>query len=336
MRNGILAAGNFIIDIVKMIDVFPLQDSLANILSESQSNGGSPYNILKDLNKMGAKFPLTACGLVGNDDKGRYIEEDCKKHNIDTQLLQNTNAMPTSYTDVMTVQKDGRRTFFHNRGSNALFGTSHIQLEQSNAKIFHLAYLMLLDALDKTNNDGCTGASQVFKKAKSMGFITSTDMVSENSGRFKDTVTPSFPYVDYLFINEYEAEKITGIVTKRNGNIDKQKCIEACFKLIEMGINQYVVMHFPEACIAVSASKEITIQPSLKILKEKIKGSVGAGDAFAAGILYGIHENWPIEKSLKLGVATAASCLFEPTCSDGILDLPTLQNLENIYSYNEF
>jgi hypothetical protein len=48
-RTGILAAGNFIVDHVKIIDGYPQQDMLASIVSESQSNGGGPYNVLKCL-----------------------------------------------------------------------------------------------------------------------------------------------------------------------------------------------------------------------------------------------------------------------------------------------
>ena len=48
-RKGILAAGNFIVDHVKIIDDYPQQDMLASIVSESQSNGGGPYNVLKCL-----------------------------------------------------------------------------------------------------------------------------------------------------------------------------------------------------------------------------------------------------------------------------------------------
>ena len=77
-RKGILAGGNWIIDQVKMIDIFPQKESLANISSQSQGTGGSPYNILVDLAKLGAKFPLQAAGLVGKDALGDCILADCK------------------------------------------------------------------------------------------------------------------------------------------------------------------------------------------------------------------------------------------------------------------
>ena len=64
-RTGILAGGNWIVDAVKMIDVWPQQDALANIASTTQGTGGSPFNILVDLALMGADFPLLAAGLVG-------------------------------------------------------------------------------------------------------------------------------------------------------------------------------------------------------------------------------------------------------------------------------
>ena len=55
-RNGVLAGGNWIVDRPKIIDVYPTQDTLANILQETSSNGGSPYNLLLDLARLQA-FP---------------------------------------------------------------------------------------------------------------------------------------------------------------------------------------------------------------------------------------------------------------------------------------
>ena len=62
-RRGMLAGGNWIIDQVKMIDVYPKHENLANIHAQSQGSGGSPYNVLLDLAKMGAEFPLQGAGV---------------------------------------------------------------------------------------------------------------------------------------------------------------------------------------------------------------------------------------------------------------------------------
>ena len=64
-RQGILAGGNWIVDNLKVVDTYPQQDALANILSETIGNGGSPFNVLVDLARLGASFPLAGIGLVG-------------------------------------------------------------------------------------------------------------------------------------------------------------------------------------------------------------------------------------------------------------------------------
>jgi len=66
-RRGILAGGNWIIDQVKIIDVYPQPEKLGCILGQSQGTGGGPYNVLMGLAKSGVRFPLYGAGLVGKD-----------------------------------------------------------------------------------------------------------------------------------------------------------------------------------------------------------------------------------------------------------------------------
>src|SRR5690348_14450171 len=148
-RSGLLAGGNWIIDQVKLIDVYPQPEQLGNIRGQSQGTGGAPYNVLIDLAKSGAPFPLFGAGLVGQDDLGRQILADCRSHGINPRWIKTTPKAPTSYTDVMTEQGHGRRTFFHARGANALWdGRELDNFSSVRARIFHLGYLLLLDALD--------------------------------------------------------------------------------------------------------------------------------------------------------------------------------------------
>src|SRR5262245_32593659 len=111
-RRGLLGGGNWIIDQVKLIDVYPQREQLANILSQSQGTGGAPYNVLIDLARLGANFPLQGAGLVGKDSLGQFILDDCKKHKIDIRHLRSTGEAQTSFTDVMTEQSNGKRTLF--------------------------------------------------------------------------------------------------------------------------------------------------------------------------------------------------------------------------------
>ena len=63
-RHGITAAGNWIVDRVKTIDVWPQEERLAQIISETSGGGGGAHNVLVDLALMKAPFPLRASGVL--------------------------------------------------------------------------------------------------------------------------------------------------------------------------------------------------------------------------------------------------------------------------------
>ncbi|HSI09471.1 MAG TPA: carbohydrate kinase family protein [Rariglobus sp.] len=317
-RSGILAGGNWIIDHVKTLDGWPQQDALANILSESWGNGGSPYNILKDLSRLGAGFPLSAIGLVGDDADGQRILADCRTHGIDTAQLRATSQAPTSYSDVMTDRTTGRRTFFHQRGANALLSPEHFDFSATSAKIFHLGYLLLLDGLDTLDN-GIPKARDVLRRAHAAGLITSLDCVSEASDRFHAVVKPVLPEADILFVNDYEAEQLTGLTLGRAATINRAIVEQAARTLLAFGVRHHVIIHFPEGACAASSDGTVIWQPSVRVPAALIAGAAGAGDAFASGCLLALHNDQPLAAALELGVCAAATSLLHPTCSESVL-----------------
>lgn len=336
MRRGILVGGNWIIDQVKIIDIYPEEEKLVGIGAEYSSNGGSAYNVLKGLAKLKADFPLHGIGLVGNDERGTGILEDCASLNIDSGQIKKKAGTFTSYTDVMTVKSTGKRTFFYQKGANALLDISDFNFSISKAKIFHLGYLLLLDQLDLIEADGSSRASKVFKLALEQGFVTSADIVSEKSDRFKDVIPSSLPFIDYLFVNEFEAGMLTGIQTiAPDGAVVVENCYQSAAKIIEMGVRKWVILHFPAGVIAVGKDGAELFQPSIKLPSDKIEGAVGAGDAFAAGVLMGIHDDLEMAACLELGVCAAASSLFAATSSDGILSSDECLSLGVEYGYRE-
>jgi sugar/nucleoside kinase (ribokinase family) len=334
-RQGILAGGNWIIDHVKIIDHFPAQDTLANILAESDGSGGSPYNILIDLAKLGATFRLEASGLVGEDQDGQTILTDCADHGIITDALRKSPAAPTSYTDVMTVRDTGRRTFYHCRGANALLDECDFDFTTSRARIFHIGYLLLLDKLDALAADGTTGASRLLERASSFGFKTSADLVSEDSDRFAAVINPVLPHLDYLILNEFEAARSTGVEITIDGKIHADRLSLAAAKLIEFGVREWVVIHYPEGAFALHASGEEAMHGSVQLPPDYIKGAAGAGDAFAAGALLGLHDGLPIHQCLRIAVCAAASNLAHPTCTGGILSLSECLKLGEAYGFRD-
>lgn len=334
-RQGLLAGGNWIIDQVKMIDVYPQPEQLGNIRSQSQGTGGAPYNVLIDLAKSGAPFPLLAAGLVGHDSLGEQILDDCRAHGIEVRHLARTPKAPTSYTDVMTEQGHGRRTFFHARGANALWRGADLDFSRTRARIFHLGYLLLLDALDEPDAKFGTKAARLLAQAQAAGVKTSVDVVSEDSDRFAKIVNPSLRHVDYCILNEIEAGKTTGFKLRQSdGALDKVALRHAAGALLQQGVREVVVVHFPEGAFARTRKGEDIWQASLKLPADYISGTAGAGDAFCAGVLLGLHEAWDLQKCLLTGVCIAAASLADATCTHGVKSLNNSLALARKFRFN--
>ena len=122
-----------------MIDVYPQREQLANITGATVTGtGGSPYNLLINLAKLGADIPLAAAGLVGKDAFGDLILADCASHKIETKLLKATADAPTSYTDVMTETKGGNRTFFSQPRCQRALGRHRYRLQKKQGPFFSL------------------------------------------------------------------------------------------------------------------------------------------------------------------------------------------------------
>jgi sugar/nucleoside kinase (ribokinase family) len=333
-RRGILAGGNWIMDQVKLVDVYPQREQLANIRRQSQGTGGAPYNVLIDLAKLGADFPLSGAGLVGKDALGRLILEDCKRHKIDTRNLRATDEADTSYTDVMTELDNGRRTFFHYRGANALWRAEDLDFTRTKATIFHLGYLLLLDAMDEPDSKYGTKAARVLAAAQAAGLKTTVDVVSEDSDRFNRIVPPALRHVDYLIINEIEAGKTTGFkIRQADGRLDTVALRHAAGALLQSGVRELVAIHFPEGGFARTRKGEDVWQPSVKLPDKFIAGTAGAGDAFCAGVLLGLHENWELGRCLHAGVCVAAASLSDATCTAGVRSLSACLALAKKYGF---
>ncbi len=333
-RSGLLAGGNWIIDQVKLIDVYPQPEQLANIRSQAQGTGGAPYNVLVDLARLGVSLPLYAAGLVGRDPLGAQIMEDCRRHGIDARFLRTTAEAPTSYTDVMTEMEGGRRTFFHHRGANALWDGADLDFSKVKSRIFHLGYLLLLDALDAPDKKFGTRGAELLAAAQESGLKTSVDVVSEDSDRYAAVVAPALKHVDYCILNEIEAGKTTGFrVREPDGRLDAVALRHAAGALLQMGVRELVVIHFPEGGFARTRKGEDHWQPSLNLPAKWIGGSAGAGDAFCAGVLLGLHEGWDLARCLATAVCVAAASLSHPTCTGGIKPLKATLELARKFRF---
>ncbi len=318
-RTGICCAGNWIIDHVKTIDVWPQEEALANIVDEDLGTGGAPYNVIVDIARFELGLPLFGLGLVGDDEDGARILRDCEQHGIDARWLRRVEGVPTAYTDVMNVRATGRRTFFHNRGANARLAPEHFPLDELPCRILTLGYLLLLDGMDAEDAEFGTCAARVLAGCRERGILTAVDVVSEESDRFATVVNPALPHTDCLIINEIEAGKTTGRSIRDGDRLDRAELEAAARDLLDRGVGQLVVIHTPETSVGIERDGRAVWQPTLDLPDGFIVGAAGAGDAFFAGMAVGIHESWELERSLRFANAAAASSLRHATCTGGMV-----------------
>jgi sugar/nucleoside kinase (ribokinase family) len=234
----------------------------------------------------------------------------------------------------MTEKNGGRRTFFHARGANALWEGRDLDFSRIKARIFHLGYLLLLDALDQPDAKFGTRAARLLASAQAAGIKTSVDVVSEDSNRFSQIVNPALKHVDYCILNEIEAGKTTGFkIRSPEGTLDTTALRHAAGALLQQGVRDLVIIHFPEGAFGRSRRGEDVWQSSLKLPEGYIAGSAGAGDAFCAGALLGLHEGWGMQRCLETGVCLAASSLADATCTAGIKTLKHSHGLARKYGF---
>ncbi len=329
----IVLSGTWIVDHIKFITHYPQPGYLAYIKKEGMGIGGGPHNVGINLRELDHSLPLFALGRIGEDEEGRIILEKLKRKNIDARWIVITPKIPTSYTDVMTEIRTGRRTFFHHQGANSLLNLGDFPFKELNGSLLYLGYLMALSSLDREDKEFGSVATRLFAKLKENNIDIALDLVSME-GDIKKVVLPAIRYVDYLVINELEAERLVDIKVNTEKGIDLESAVKAVKKLKTYGNPKCIVVHFPEGAVGITEKDEIIIQPSLNIPEDDIVNTLGAGDAFFAGVLYGIVKEWDLKEAMELGVSLAGACLFWETTT-GSLDTKEIERLKQKYGFRK-
>lgn len=325
-RRGVIAAGNMLVDHVHQIVQWPERGWLAEIIHSERATGGAPLNVLLTLAKMHVGLPLQAVGLIGDDSDGDYILAMLDQYHVNRQRVQRTTFAPTSMSQVMT-DPSGQRTFFHSPAANRLLDLPAFDRLDPSMKIFHLGYLLLLDSLDLPDDEFGTRSARLLSQMRDLGYETSLDLVSRKGDpRYQPLVLPALRYVDYLVINELEAGEFSGLEMRDSGDTPNILHIaEAASQLLAAGVRQRVVIHCPEGAWGEAPGEQGQWVPSRQLEKDEIIGSVGAGDAFCAGFLYGCHEAWSLPDSIALAHACARASLLAANAIDGAKTLVELE-----------
>ena len=237
--------------------------------------------------------------------------------NTDTSRVKREGL--TSFTAVMADTIGKQRTFYHYRGANARFCEADIDWDNLDADLLHIGYILLLDALDEPDDEYGTKMARLLHTAQSRGILTSIDVVSEAGDRFGRIVPPALKYTDYCVINELEAQSSTGVPLRcENGDLLHRNLPEALKRLKALGVSRWAVIHAPEGAYGMDEQNNYIETVSAPLPREMIKGTVGAGDAFCSGVLYGAYQRMPLRDAIELGNAAAACSLTESGATEGM------------------
>jgi sugar/nucleoside kinase (ribokinase family) len=318
-RHGIVTAGTWCVDLNKLIARWPEEDTSNEVLAIDRQGGGSACNMAIDLRRLDSKLPVTTMGLVGDDDDGRFLLSQCDEWGIERRRLQVIPGARSLSVDAFTIAGVGRRTHFFFQGVAALLNPDHLDFTDVQADILHLGLPGAHAKMDVAwKNDG-NGWAATLRKARAAGLRTNLETMTIARERLAELTAPCLPHLDFLVVNDFEIGAIAGIQSRNSEKADVAAIWRAMEAIFARGPLQFIVVHFPEGSVAARRDGARLAAGSVAMPQDSIIGANGAGDAFAAGILYGLHECWSDERSLALAHASAAASLRSLSTTGGVL-----------------
>jgi sugar/nucleoside kinase (ribokinase family) len=234
--------------------------------------------------KMGLK--TRAVGGLGHDLMGDWVMTRLKDFEVDTKMMQRQVGWKTS-TSIVTTRHDGSRPALHMKGATGTFTVAPEDFDKAtNAKVFHLGGVGLMDAMD-----GAANAS-LMKHAKARGCITTVDIFAGSAADLPD-VDAVLPHTDYFMPSIEEARALSGL-----------EDLEDCTKFfLDRGVSCCVfTLGGDGAHYSHVDGTRFTI-PAYEI---KVKCTCGCGDAFDGGFAVALCKGFDPEEAVRFAQATSA------------------------------
>jgi sugar/nucleoside kinase (ribokinase family) len=251
-----------------------------NKYAKKMATGGSASNTINGITRLG----LTAgfVGKIGNDEVGHFFTNDSILNGVTPHLF--LSETPSGHCTVL-VSPDGERTLCTFLGAACELLATDLKLEMFQGyDIFHIeGYLVQNHELIRS----------AVKLAKEAGLQVSIDLASYNVVEANLDFLHEIinKYVDIVFANEEEARAFTG------------KEPEEALIHISNHCDIAVVKIGKEGSHIKSGEKSVTVQPRLANCID----TTGAGDLYAAGFLYGLACNYPLEVCGQIGSLVSAN-----------------------------
>lgn len=294
----VVCLGILVVDLIaRPVEGLPARGTLEIVDEISMRGGGSALNTASALVRLGLR--AGAAGKVGADPFGEFLLGLAHERGIDRRCVLVDRAVPTSAT-VVLVDGEGERTFLHLPGANGRLRAEELDRELLfSGQALHLAGALVLDHLDGEP------AAEILAEARCRGLQTSLDTIFA-SGRW-ERVLPSLPYADLFTPGLREAQAITG----------EDDPARAASWLRNRGVNEVIVTMGPAGCYAAGPDFEGRVAPPPV---EAVDGT-GAGDAFAAGLIYSKLAGWPFEQGVRFASAVGALATTAVGASEGVRGL---------------
>ncbi len=266
------------------------------------SLGGNGANTAYGLAKLGA--PATLVSACGDDDAGNACLQVLRQVGVKTAFAPRM-AASTALT-IALVNRKGERAFLHLPGVNreALAGPvdfHQCKLTEDAPWHYHLANPFALPAFREH-------AAASLLRANRLGATTSLDTGWDSKGRWLQDLAPCLPLVDVLFVNDREAEQLTG----------HREAGQMASALHRLGARRVLLKLGEQGCL-LSDEDEREVIPAFFV---DVADTTGAGDAFVAGYLAGLRTGLPATDAARFANAVAALSVQHPGAIEGIRSLP--------------
>lgn len=302
---NVICAGEMLVDIIaRPVGPVAFQDDTRQVEDIRITSGGDANNNAINFAKLGHQ--VTYLGRIGCDDMGDYVVTLAKRAGVDmTHVVRSEETAQTR--SLILVGVDGRRTFLQYPGTSGEFC-----LEDCDLSVLDGADLLQIGGafhLPRFDGSGCAGLLQA---AREKGVVTSMDVTSDRTGRWKGILDPCYPYLDYFLPSIEQASMIAGTDDPR----------EIADFFLSRGVGNVAVKLGSRGAYFKNAETAFFAKPYTGL---RIVETTGAGDAFCAGFLTGVGEKLPPQACVTLGTACSAFVIQAVGATAGMQDLATVQ-----------
>jgi sugar/nucleoside kinase (ribokinase family) len=260
--------------------------------------GGCAANTAIALAKLGV--PAGVCGRVGDDLFAEIVLRDLHRHAVDTRAVSAVEGCGTSKSVIVPVRGEDRR-FIHTFGANAALTAADIPAELlDSASVLYVGGYLVLPGLLQSELAGR------LREARTHGLHVILDVAvpSERPDLSLDAVRELLPLADYFIPNDDEARALTG---ERDPAVQAKAFLDCGARTVVIKLGgRGVHVQTAETAFDMPAPPVEVVEPS------------GAGDAFAAGLVVGILEHWPLERSIRFASVAGASACTALGCWAGV------------------